>query len=508
MKKRIYGLETEYGVAFILGNGIWLCGDIDIQPFFTHLSWLGTDKLHFLANGSRLYVDMSAHPEYCTAECLSLRDLVAHDKAGEKMLDKISNEYTKHEVGRIHLFKNNVQHFEGPEHDNGTPVTFGCHENFLIAQSLTESALETVLVPFLVVRQIVTGSGWVANRNFQDQNIKYAISQRSKFIGQKTGAITHGSSPRAILCTARLAGEPHADSQKYKRLHLLVGDSNMSELSTFLKMASTSILLEMMEENYHFMVRVASLMPQDPVNALHLVSQDLTCKKPVIELADGRNFSAIDLFLAYIELMEEYERTQGLDQELSNALKILIDILQRFEKREIDQETLMEINSQGLDEELDWLIKKSILEDSLKRFGCAWDNFTEKMMCSEGREVSAYDQIRAKDKKYHDISKEGLYNEYVASTDLSVNEMRAMQIRTPRIVERAEIEYMEENPPQNTRAKIRGDFIRFLVAENLIGRFYIDWGAIHSFTGLPAIFLQDPFATKSDELDKLRRSLQ
>lgn len=518
MRKRIYGLETEYGIAFMRKNGSWTCDDSVLNPLLEYLhNFSGSQQ--FLPNGSRLYIDMRTHPEYCTAECLDLADLIAQDKAGEKILDRIFDQQTEQNQGRVHLFKNNVQYVESDEDAAGPPVTFGCHENFSMASWLNERELASVFIPFLVARQVISGSGWVANYDFQNKGIKYAISQRARFIGSVTSNYTTEGWQRAIFSTSRW-GEPFADKEKYRRLHLIVGDSNMSELSTYLKMATVGILLDILEEGYPLWDRVARLMPRDQVRALHLISRDLTCKEPVIELRDGKFISALNMLQAYFEIMEEYERACGMKDDLSSALKIMKDILWRLEKREIDKETLMEINSQGLDEELDWLIKKSMLEYGLQKFGCSWKDFYGKKIQSAEGEINVYGYLRYRDLKYHDISDSGLYNDYVSLPDLSPSELKASQVRTPRVVEKEKIKDMEKNPPQNTRAKIRGDFIKFLKERGTVIRhFAFDWDKI-SVTGSPfftelrrlfdenEIHLPDPFAVENEQVNSLKSIIE
>ncbi len=513
MKKRIYGLETEYGINLVRYEGLW--SESSLPSYLTCMKNICIKG--FMSNGSRIYEDVGHHPEYCTAECLGLADLIAQDKAGEKILDDVFRFCSaQKQEGRVYLFKNNVQHGEDEDTQSrvemygNLPITFGCHENFSMARFFSENDLAPVFVPLLVVRQIIAGSGWVANANFQEEGIKYEISQRARFIGSTISEATHGGWKRAILCTARW-NEPHADKNQYKRLHLIIGDSNMSELSTYLKVATVGILLEMMENGFPLKECFAELMPEDPVCALKLVSRDLTCQKPVIKLVGGRNFSAINLFWEIVDIMERYRRNWGLNPELSVALDVLIDVLRRLERRQIDPVNLMEVDSQGLDEELDWLIKKTILEDSLLKFGCDWSDFFERKVISADREVSVYDQIRVKDKKYHDISEEGLYNIFTQEPDLSPAEMKKMDIRTPRMVEKERIEYMKDNPPQNTRAKIRGELIQILDRRGLKERFNINWNSIYVsgvFSDTLNIHLDDPFETKNKQVENAKKALQ
>lgn len=506
MRNRIYGLETEYGTVLIQNDGTWICDEHGLSQHQAHFEKFYGKQ--FMGNGSRVYRDTDSHPEYGTAECLELLDLVAQDKAGEQILDEVFASYSgETEAGRVHLFKNNGQHADVEMSPPFVPITFGCHENFLMARSLDAKALAPIFLPFLVVRQIVAGAGWVTGRELQRQNVSYAISQRTWFIGRMVSSSTHAGWDRGILCTARWE-EPHADSRMYKRLHLILGDSNMSELSTYLKMATVGILLEMLEEGYPLAEKLADFKIRYPVASLHDVSCDLTCRKPVIELDSGSKISALDLFWVFVTLMEEYKTRNGLNKELSDALTILIDILGRLERRKIDQETQMEVDSLGLDEELDWLIKKSFLEDSLRQLCCDWPSFAQTEISWGGRQVSVYDQLRAKDKQYHDISPEGLYNIYVAEPDLSPDQLKALGIRTPRVVAKERIEYMKHNPPQNTRAKIRGEFIKFLEERRpeAKAKFSWDWSRLDIYDF--HIQLDDPFATENHDIEIIKRALE
>ena len=248
MKKRIYGLETEYNIALIGTDGCWHCGESDLMSYLSLWSSYkeGADNA-FKENGSRIYLEGGYHPEYCTAECLDLVDLIAQDKAGERILRKTAAQRAD-EKGKIVLFKNNVDY--GKYEDDLSCKTVGCHENFLIEKKLTFEILERALVPFLAARQVICGAGWVADDFYQERKAPYMISQRTKFINTAVGGDTNTAS-RAILSTAR-SSEVHADDEKYLRLHLILGDANMSEICIYLKMGLMGILLEMLEEDYPF----------------------------------------------------------------------------------------------------------------------------------------------------------------------------------------------------------------------------------------------------------------
>jgi len=510
MKKRIYGIETEYGVALIAKNNRWNCDSTVLSQYYDFLR--SEFFYEFLPNGSRCYIDVAFHPEYCTAECLNLADLVAQDKAGERILLDIFNRVVegKEGVKRIALFKNNVQY--APEDDqstpqafSSTPVSFGCHENFSMDKRLGLEIIKLALTPFLVARQILCGSGWVTNVHYQRRKSRYAISQRTRFMNKYVGNNTRGWTQRPIICTARW-DEPHADSSKYQRMHLILGDSNMSELSTYLKMATLGILLEMIEEGYPFAERCAKLMPLSPVDAIKLVSLDLTCRNPVIELDAGKFISAVDMLLEYAGMMDEYEEVQGLNPDLSEALKRFKDVLRRLGKREMDSETLMETDSQGLGEELDWLIKKTILDRTLMAYGSHWNNFYGRKIDFVNGRIGIHEKLMANDLKYHDISPQGLYNQFIATEpNLPISRLNELGIRTPRLVDKEKIENMEKNPPQNTRAKIRGDLIKLLAARGNF-KFRIDWEQIVPIAAGygDSIALDDPFAAQNDMADLLK----
>jgi len=442
--------------------------------------------------------------------------LVAQDKAGERILRKIcakaveavktereAKKIIGEEAKEISLSKNNVQYGEPVGYKEADIVTFGCHENFSIEKKLGVESLKKVIVPIATARQFFSGSGWVANKSYQSQGIRYLLSQRARFIEEVVSDETHPRGAtrglfdfgRAILCTARL-NEPHADAEKYQRLHLILGDSNMSELCTYLKMGTVGILLEMLEEGYLF-EELKGITLKYPVRALHLISRDLTGQKPVIELENGKFISAIDLLWVYVSMFHHYERIQGLNPELADVKQKLTDILLRFERRKLNPETLMEEDSQGLNEEIDWLIKKDALEHTLKTYGCHWNNFYEKTIQTENRDVSLYSQLRKKDLRYHDISPNGLYN--LRQPELKLTELKELGIRTSRTVEEDLITEMEDKPPQDNRAKLRGDFVRLITEKGLRNKFEIEWSEIkwnfyhqgRLFVG--KIFLLDPF---------------
>ncbi len=236
MERRIFGLENEYGVTCTLRGQRRLSPDEVARYLFRRVVSWGRSSNVFLANGARLYLDVGSHPEYATPECDSILDLVTHDKAGERILEQllVSAEQRLREEGIrgvIYLFKNNT---------DSAGNSYGCHENYLTSRRDDFSHYAEVLIPFFVSRQIYAGAGKVLQTA---RGAMYCIAQRAEHIWEGVSSATTRSRP--IINTR---DEPHADAERYRRLHVIVGDSNMSEYATFLKVGATSILLRMLED--------------------------------------------------------------------------------------------------------------------------------------------------------------------------------------------------------------------------------------------------------------------
>ena len=223
------------------------------------VSW-GRSSNVFLRNGARLYLDVGSHPEYATPECDDIGELVTHDKAGERVLEGLllDAEQRLHDegiAGEIYLFKNNT---------DSAGNSYGCHENYLVGRAGEFSRLADVLIPFLVTRQIMVGAGKVTQT---PRGASYSVSQRAEHIWEGVSSATTRSRP--IINTR---DEPHADAEKYRRLHVIVGDSNMSETTTMLKVASCDLVLRMIEEG----VVMRDLTMENPIRAIREISHDVT----------------------------------------------------------------------------------------------------------------------------------------------------------------------------------------------------------------------------------------
>ena len=401
----------------------------------------------FLTNGARFYQDTGCHPEYATPECDDIFELVVHEKAGERILESClpaAEERLREEglAGDIYIFKNNTDSLGN---------TYGCHENFLMQREVDFWKVAEQLIPFFVTRQIFSGAGKVLKVSGKPH---YFISQRAQHIHEKTSSST--TSSRSIINTR---DEPHADAERYRRLHIILGDSNMSEFATYLKVGTADLVLSIIEEGYF----IKGIELEDPVKAIREISRDPTSKKKV-KLDDGRDFSALEIQRIYLEKASEYLHDRPYD-------KVLADVLTEWE-RVLDA---LEDDPMQLVREIDWVTKRWVIQSYIDRKGCGWDDPRVAMM----------------DLQYHDVNrKRGLY--YI----LEAHE------RTVKMVDERAVERAMSLPPQSTRAKVRGDFIRFARAKNR--SYTVDWTYL-KLNGYweETILCMDPFCAFNRRVDEL-----
>ena len=267
------------------------------------VAW-GRSSNVFLTNGSRLYLDVGSHPEYATAECDNLAQLVTHDRAGERVLEDLLVDAEQRLAdegigGDIYLFKNNT---------DSAGNSYGCHENYLIAREGEFSRMADMLIPFLISRQIFTGAGKVL---VGPRGAHFAISQRADHIWEGVSSATTRSRP--IINTR---DEPHADAERYRRLHVIVGDSNMNEWTTFMKVGITDLVLRMIEGN----TVMRDLTLENPIRAIREISHDVTCRRTV-RLANGRELSALDLQEEYYERTSKFLDRRGAEPVAKQLLE-------------------------------------------------------------------------------------------------------------------------------------------------------------------------------------------
>jgi proteasome accessory factor A len=406
MERRIFGLENEYGVTCTLRGQRRLSPDEVARYLFRRVVSWGRSSNVFLSNGARLYLDVGSHPEYATPECDSILDLVTHDKAGERILEQllVSAEARLREEGIrgvIYLFKNNT---------DSAGNSYGCHENYLTSRRDDFAHYAEVLIPFFVSRQIYAGAGKVLQTA---RGAMYCIAQRAEHIWEGVSSATTRSRP--IINTR---DEPHADAERYRRLHVIVGDSNMSEYATFLKVGATSILLRMLEDP-SFVLRDMTL--ENPIRAIREMSHDLSCKRPV-RLANGREASALDIQAEYLDRAKRYAETKGLSPLEEKALGMWEYCL-----------TGLESDPFKLDREVDWVIKHKLIDAYAAKHDLPL----------------SHPQVALIDLQYHDVNRQrGLFYRL---------QQRDM---VERITTDAAIDEAVDVPPQTTRARLRGEFIR------------------------------------------------
>src|SRR5919106_4223517 len=294
MERRIFGIENEYGVTCTLRGQRRLSPDEVARYLFRRVVSWGRSSNVFLENGARLYLDVGSHPEYATPECDDIEDVVAHDKAGERILEGLvtgAEERLAEEGirGEIYVFKNNT---------DSAGNSYGCHENYLVSRHKDFHRTVDVLIPFLVTRQIFVGAGKLTQT---PRGTGYTVAQRADHIWEGVSSATTRSRP--IINTR---DEPHADAERYRRLHVIAGDSNMSEYATFVKVGTMVGLLQMIERDVVF----RDLSLENPIRAIREISHDVTCTRK-IKLANGRELSALDLQTEYFEKTARFIERRG-----------------------------------------------------------------------------------------------------------------------------------------------------------------------------------------------------
>jgi Pup amidohydrolase len=358
-----------------------------------------------LTNGARLYVD-HAHPEYSAPECTNPLDAVIWDKAGERVMAEAASRAGALPGGSaIQLYKHNT--------DN-KGASYGCHENYLMNRSTPFADIVRHLTPFLVSRQVVCGAGRVG-RGADGREDGFQVSQRADFFEVEVGLET--TLKRPIINTR---DEPHADPDKYRRLHVIIGDANMSEVSTFLKLGTTALVLAMIEDRF----LATDLSIEAPVAELRAISHDPTVRH-LVTLRDGRRMTAVQLQLEYLELARKFsEDKYGTDVDDMTA-----DVLNRWESvlGRLAEDPMLTAR------ELDWVAKLELLEGYRSRDGLSW----------------GHPRLQLVDLQYSDVRADrGLYNRLAARG------------RMVRLTGEPDVVRAMEEPPADTRAYFRGRCLR------------------------------------------------
>lgn len=449
MDRRIFGLENEYGVTCTFRGQRRLSPDEVARYLFRRVVSWGRSSNVFLRNGARLYLDVGSHPEYATPECDNVTELVTHDKAGERILEGllVDAERRLHEegiAGDVYLFKNNT---------DSAGNSYGCHENYLVARHGEFSRLADILIPFLVTRQLLCGAGKVLQT---PRGAVYCVSQRAEHIWEGVSSATTRSRP--IINTR---DEPHADAERYRRLHVIVGDSNMSETTMLLKVGATDLVLRMIEAG----TVMRDLTLENPIRAIREVSHDITGQRKV-RLASGREASALEVQQEYYEKALDFCERRGIRTgTVERVLELWGRTLEAIRTEELDR----------IGTEIDWVMKYKLIE----RYR-AKNNIT-----------MSHPRIAQIDLAYHDIHRRrGLY--YLL-------EKRG---QAARVCNDLKIFEGKSVPPQTTRARLRGDFIRR--AQEQRRDFTVDW--VHLKLNDQAqrtVLCKDPFRSVDDRVEKL-----
>lgn len=452
MRRRIIGLETEYGVSFTHDGQRRLSPDELARHLFRHVVSWGRSSNVFLENGARLYLDVGSHPEYATPECDSPLEAVVHEKAGDRIVHELA-ELTARALaeegveGGVRVFRNNT---------DSAGNSYGSHENYLVERQGDFQRFAEALIPFLVTRQIFAGAGKVLRGA---RGSTFVLSQRAEHMWEGLSSATTRSRP--IINTR---DEPHADAERYRRLHVIVGDSNMSEYTTWLRLATCDLVVRMLEEGGP----APTLSLDSPTRAIREVSHDLTGRGNV-QLESGRQMTALDVQTVYLEAVERFISARHSDDV---AAKHTIGEW-RFVLETLASDPMR------LARQLDWVAKLTMIDSYRQRHGLTMDDPRVAML----------------DLAYHDVDPaSGLHH------------LLVRQGRMQRLTDDEEIARAMSSPPANTRASLRG---RFITAAKEHGKdFTVDW--VHLKLNEQAqrtVLCKDPLLAHDERVDRLIASM-
>ncbi|TVR20946.1 MAG: Pup--protein ligase [Nitriliruptor sp.] len=452
MRRRIFGIETEYGVTCTVDGQRRLSPDEVARYLFRRVVSWGRSSNVFLENGSRLYLDVGSHPEYATPECDSPLQVTTHDRAGERIVEALVRAAEQRLAeegleGRISLFKNNT---------DSAGNSYGCHENYLVARVGEFQRLAEALIPFLITRQVFAGAGKVLQT---PRGTIFALAQRAEHIWEGVSSATTRSRP--IINTR---DEPHADAERFRRLHVIVGDSNMSEYTTWLKVATCDLVLRMLEQQA--VLREMAL--DNPIRSIRDISHDVTGTRR-LRLASGREMSALEIQQAYLERVERFVAADpDATEEDRHVVSQWREVLERLVS-----------DPMSLGRKLDWVAKHQLIEAYQAKHDLALTD----------------PRIALLDLAYHDVLRDrGLYH------------LLARQGRVEQVLDDAEVERARTEPPSTTRAALRGRFIREAKARRR--DYTVDW--VHLKLNDQAqrtVLCKDPFRAQDERVDRLIASM-
>ncbi len=453
--RRIVGVETEYGITAVTQDGQHTLSPDEIARYlFRPVVNRYSSSNIFTPNASRLYLDVGSHPEIATAECDSLTQLLNYDKAGDRMVDDLAvrAEQALADDGidaRVFLFKNNV---------DSVGNSYGCHENYLIGRHMSLKKLGKQLLPFMITRQLICGAGMVGGGRHGYQH-GFVVSQRADQVWEGVSSATTRSRP--IINTR---DEPHGDSERFRRMHVIVGDSNMAEPTFAVKIGSTQLVLEMIEAGVH----LPDFELDNAIGHIRDIARDET-GSTLLELKDGGTVTALqvqqEICAAAARWLDERPDQGTPTEELARVVDLWQRTLTAIETRDFS----------AVDTEIDWVIKRKLLDRYRGRLGEDWN----------------HPKLSQVDLTYHDIRPgRGLF---------PVLESKGLVSRwtTDEDIAAAVLE-----PPATTRAHLRGRFLTH--AERLGAPVSADWVYLKVNAPEPrSVELLDPFSAVDARVDEL-----
>lgn len=453
--RRIMGIETEYGLSTATPKSQRaLSPDEVARVLFRPIVEKYASSNIFATNASRLYLDVGSHPEVATAECDSLSQLIAHECAGDRVMNRLALQAEDSLAAEgneraVYLFKNNV---------DSAGHSFGCHENYLISRHMVLKDLGVALLPFLITRQLICGAGMVQPAK-GDNPAQFLLSQRADQVWEGVSSATTRSRP--IINTR---DEPHGDSRRFRRMHIIVGDSNMAEPSIALKVGSTLLMLEMLEAGFE----LPELEIADPIHHIRSIARDVTGSTP-LPLASGGTITALEVQQQLCARARDWLAHREDAGTPTAELERVVDLWERI---------LLAIETgdfSGVNREIDWVIKLELLERYRSRLGGNW----------------AHPKLTQVDMTYHDIRpRRGLYDVLLR---------RGM---IERWIEDEDIERAVTSAPPTTRAALRGKFLA--AAEECGAHVTVDWTRLKVNRPEPRTEeLLDPFASTDPRVEAL-----
>lgn len=446
--RRIMGVETEFGITAVRDGSAVLGPEEVARYLFRPIVAKYSSSNIFTSAAARLYLDVGSHPEYATAECDSLTQLLNHDKAGERLYHDLALEAEQALAndnigGTVYLFKNNV---------DSQGNSYGAHENYLISREMVLKSFGKQLLPFMITRQLICGAGLI-------QKDQFVLSQRADQVWEGVSSATTRTRP--IINTR---DEPHGDSHRFRRMHVIAGDSNMAEPTFALKVGSTLLVIEMLEAGFE----LADFELDNAILHIRDIAADATGQTELV-LSSGGTVTALEVQKSILSSAKKWLEVRPEGGTPYEEMARVVDLWER---------TLHAIETQdfsGVDQEIDWVIKRSLLNKYRDKLGVGYDD----------------PKLRQIDLMYHDIH-----------PDRSLFYLLQRKGLVKRWTTDEAIDHAKTNPPESTRAALRGKFLE--AARELGAPVSVDW--VHMKVDRPepqTVELLDPFLASDERVDEL-----